>query len=159
MIHSLVRDFLGPILRRPPRFQSAALCWRQGGGGSEILLVTSRETRRWVLPKGWPKRGLDAGGTAAEEAWEEAGMVPCPGTPFEIGRYGYMKRLDGGLPVPVEVSVFAIEADHLADEFPETGQRDRRWFSPAEAAEAVDEPGLKTILRRFRPPRGGRPAA
>ncbi|WP_161556172.1 NUDIX hydrolase [Mangrovicoccus ximenensis] len=156
MIHSLVRDFLGPILRRPPRFQSAALCWRDGTRGCEILLLTSRETKRWVLPKGWPKRGLDAGGTAAEEAWEEAGMVPRPGKPFEIGRYSYMKRLDGGLPVPVEVSVFSMEVERLAGEYPELGQRERRWFTPAEAAEAVDEPGLKTILRRFRPPRSPR---
>ncbi len=156
MIHSLFRDFLGPILRRPPRFQSAALCWRIEGGDAEILLLTSRETKRWVLPKGWPKRGLDAAGTAAEEAWEEAGMVPRPGTPLEIGRYGYMKRLDGGLPVPVDVSVFAFEADRLEDGYPEAGQRVRRWFSPAAAADAVDEPGLKTILRRFRPPMGGK---
>ncbi|MBE3640555.1 NUDIX hydrolase [Mangrovicoccus algicola] len=152
MFHALVQNFIGPILRRPPRFQAAALCYRRGSaGGCEVLLVTSRETKRWVLPKGWPKRGLDAAGTAREEAWEEAGMRPLPGTALRVGRYSYMKRLEGGLPVPVDVAVFAMEADRLEDDFPEKDQRERRWVAPAEAAAMVEEPGLAEILAGFRP--------
>ncbi|WP_138469900.1 NUDIX hydrolase [Poseidonocella sp. HB161398] len=159
MIHALIHDFLGPLLRRPPRFQVAALCHRGSGAETEILMVTSRETRRWVLPKGWPKRGLDAAGTAAEEAWEEAGVRFRPGAPVLAGYYSYLKRLDGGLPVPVSVAVYAMQFESLAEDYPELGQRERRWFAPAEAAQLVDEEGLQEMLRAFEapcppPPRG-----
>ena len=60
---------------RPERHQVAALCWRMGQGGAvEILLVTSRDTGRWVIPKGWPMDGKSASAAAAREAWEEAGV-------------------------------------------------------------------------------------
>ncbi|SDG42879.1 NUDIX hydrolase [Roseospirillum parvum] len=140
-----------PMVRRPRLFQVAALCHRQGHAGPEVLLVTSRETGRWVLPKGWPVRGLDAAGAAVEEAWEEAGVRPAPGRPRPVGRYRYAKRLKGGLPVETEVAVFAVAVAKLADTFPEVGSRERRWMTPAKAAEAVDEPDLKTLLRALPP--------
>ena len=139
-------DYIAPILRRPSHYQLAALCYRRHEGRLEILLITSRETRRWVLPKGWPKSGFDAGGTALEEAWEEAGVKPQGRAPRRVGRYSYRKRLKGGLPVPTDVDVFAIEIAKLYDSYPEAGQRERRWVTPAEASEMVDEPDLKALL-------------
>ncbi|WP_116086164.1 NUDIX hydrolase [Tropicimonas sp. IMCC34011] len=149
MLRTIWTDYIAPILKRPAQFQVAALCHRPGAAGREILLITSRETRRWILPKGWPKSGLGGGETAAEEAWEEAGVRALPGTRRRIGRYSYSKTLPGGLPMRTEVDVYAIEVDHLEDEFPEEGQRERRWVLPEQASRMVTEPELKAILAAF----------
>jgi 8-oxo-dGTP pyrophosphatase MutT (NUDIX family) len=140
-----------PLLWRPTRFQVAALCYRKKAGQLEVLLITSRDTGRWILPKGWPKRGLDASGVAVEEAWEEAGVKGRKRRPERIGHYRYAKRLKGGVPVKTDVDVFAIEVEKLLDTFPEMSERRRKWVSPAEAAEAVEEPELKELLNSLTP--------
>lgn len=156
MLRDFVTDYILPMLRRPAFYQSAALCWRVHKDVPQVLLLTSRETRRWVLPKGWPKDGLSASETAAEEAWEEAGVkLEAPGLP--VGRYCYRKRLRGGVPVETEVDVFAFRALSLEDDFPERGQRERLWVAPEEAARLVDEPDLSALLSAFRP--GDAPAS
>ncbi|MBT9382393.1 NUDIX hydrolase [Pseudooceanicola sp. CBS1P-1] len=143
-------DFLAPLMRRPARYQVSALCYRFTADGTpEILLVTSRDTGRWILPKGWPKNGRSGGGTAIEEAWEEAGVKPAPRDPLKIGRYRYKKRLTGGLPVETVVDVYAIEVIRLFDEFPEMDERERHWKLPLDAAELVNEPDLKILLRNL----------
>ncbi len=153
MLQTFWNTLIVPIIRRPSRFQAAALCWRPaesaGLTGIEVLLITSRDTGRWVLPKGWPKRGYDAGGTAAEEAWEEAGVKPASHVFTRIGRYSYDKRLSGGVPVPTDVEVFAIRVAKLHDEFPERAERRREWMTPEQAAAAVVEPELKKLLRNL----------
>ncbi|MCA0998690.1 NUDIX hydrolase [Alloyangia pacifica] len=151
MFRKLLHTLLGPAFRRPPRFQIAAMCYRYApdGGALEVLLITSRDTGRWVVPKGWPKAGLDAAGAAMEEAWEEAGVTPPDVPPTEIGAYHYDKRLDGGLPVDTKVHVYATEVTKLEDNFPEAGQRERRWVSPEEAAGMVQEPELSALFRRL----------
>jgi 8-oxo-dGTP pyrophosphatase MutT (NUDIX family) len=58
------------------RIQYAALPYRARGKSElEVMLVTSRGSRRWIIPKGWPKRGIPAHDTAAKEAFEEAGVI------------------------------------------------------------------------------------
>lgn len=146
MFSRLWNDYLAPLLTRPAHVQIAALCYRMVNDGPEVLLITSRTTRRWIIPKGWPMRGTDGAGTALEEAWEEAG-VKHPGTPARrIGRYRYKKIVDGGLPVPTDVHVYAIEVSELADSFPEMAERERKWMDHNEAAQFVQEPQLKAIL-------------
>lgn len=146
MLNTIWSQFIKPILRRPSRYQVAALCFRRVRGEFELLLITSLETRRWVLPKGWPKTGFDAGGVALEEAWEEAGVKPRGGKPIKIGRYRYDKRLRGGIPVPTDVDVYAIETALLYDVYPEAGRRERCWMTPRDAAAAVDEPELQRLV-------------
>jgi len=88
-----------------PGVQYAALPWRTAGRQVQILLITSRRTRRWVIPKGWPMRGLKPQHAAAIEASEEAGLVgQIDERPF--GAYHYAKELKRGPPVDVEVHVF-----------------------------------------------------
>lgn len=131
--------------------QFAALPWRrQTDGSAKVLLITSRETRRWLIPKGWPMPDRSPEQAAAQEAYEEAGVVGEPNS-TPLGAYVYDKRLRDGSVQPVTVQVFALEVyvERLA--FPEQGQRDKRWIAPAEAAELVDEPALKAIIRAFRP--------
>lgn len=136
---------------RPAAMQVGAVCRSRTTG--EVLLVTSRGTGRWVIPKGWPMAGKTLPGAAATEAWEEAG-VRGHIHEAEIGRYRYDKEQDQGYSVPVEVRVFLMEADDLQSDFPEAKERKRRWFSPEEAARRVVEPGLKQILLALPPTPG-----
>jgi len=131
--------------------QHAALCFRiDAKGAPEILLITSRDTGRWVIPKGWPVPGRDAAGSALQEAWEEAGVKgkvhdTC------LGLYSYGKVLDGKTVLPTVVTVYPVAVDRLAKTYPEVGARRRKWFSPAKAATKVDEPELADLIARFDP--------
>ncbi|MGG7565973.1 NUDIX hydrolase [Rhodovulum sp. DZ06] len=153
-VTDLWKNTFGLMVSRPARYQVAALCWRDGPSGPEILLVTSRDTGRWVLPKGSPKRGRKGSEMAAEEAWEEAGVIPADRPARDIGAYRYDKRLEGGLTERTEVEVFAFEVAALAEAFPEAHERRREWMTPAAAAASVDEPDLAALLRGFVRPGG-----
>jgi len=136
---------------RKTRLQIAVLPWRATPDGElEILLITSRETGRWVIPKGWPIKGLSSDLAACREAYEEAGLEGyAPSSP--LGSYRYDKRLaDGGLQ-PVLVEVFPMQVSEEHDDWPERDQRERRWFARIEAAALVDEPELRTLLEAFDP--------
>jgi len=128
--------------------QLAALPWRNETR-LEVLLITSRETKRWVIPKGWPMRDVSAHDAAAREAFEEAG-VEGQVDPTVIGYFSYWKQLGDGSLRALDVDVFALRVTHLLDEWPEKGQRERRWFTPAEAADTVEELDLGRMLRTFR---------
>ncbi len=138
------------------RMQYGALCWRAAAGGIEVLLITSRDTGRWVIPKGWPMPGLSPEAAAAQEAWEEAGVQGAI-NPLCIGRYGYQKCLTPDASVPCAVAVYGLRVDDLAKTFPEVKERRRKWFPLAEAAAQVAEPELATIIAQFLPPLQGRP--
>jgi 8-oxo-dGTP pyrophosphatase MutT (NUDIX family) len=127
--------------------QYAALPWRKGQR-FEILLITSRQTGRWVIPKGWPMPGHTSGESAAQEAYEEAG-VRGQITPQAIGHYGYSKRVRGGAKTRFWVEVFGMEVTEVLDLWPEVHERKRQWLSPAEAAVRVNEPELAIVIRTF----------
>lgn len=114
-----------------------------------ILLVTSRETKRWVIPKGNPIPGLSPHAAAAHEAEEEAGVLGAA-CPAAIGRYKYRKTRKNGASLMLEVDVFPILVTTELDEWEEADQRERRWFPLADAANAVDEDDLKALIRAFR---------
>lgn len=114
----------------------------------EILLVTSRETRRWVIPKGWPMKGKKPHAAAAREALEEAGVTGRIGK-SALGVYPYVKRLKNGAPAPCDVRVFPLEVLQERERWPEMGQRERRWFTVEGAAAAVDEPELAELILDF----------
>ena len=149
-MNEMLRNLLGRMLgRRPPALQVGALCLQAETGS--VLLVTSRGTGRWIIPKGWPMDGRSVGGAALREAWEEAGVRgEVEETAF--GRYSYDKKLTKGLSAPVEVQVHLVRVEGLDKNFPERKQRQRRWFTPAEAAGLVDEAGLARLLRRLPSP-------
>ena len=135
---------------REPRTQYAALPWRKRDDGStEILLITSRETRRWVIPKGWPMQDINPGPCAAREAFEEAGVLGMPGRKV-LGAYHYDKRLRSGRLQHVRVMVYPLEVREARDIWPEMTERDRNWTTPGEAAALVDEPELKVLLAKFK---------
>lgn len=143
-------DRLRPESDREPRTQYAALPWRKSAdGGVEVLLITSRDTRRWVIPKGWPIKTMKPGLSAAQEAFEEAGVL---GTTARkpLGVYHYDKRLQSGRLQHVRVLVYGLEVREERPAWPELGQRSKRWTTPVDAASLVDEPGLKALLVKFK---------
>lgn len=143
----------GPIIGFPAqagqetRNQQGALCWRMNRGRLEVLLITSRDTGRWVIPKGWPMEGLGSAEAAACEAWEEAG-VEGHILPLPVGFYSYDKASNGKT-LPCMVSVFPLRVSRLADKFPERSQRRRKWFTAEKASRKVAEAELRDLLARF----------
>ncbi len=129
-----------------PRSQVAALCWRMHRDRVEVLLITSRDTGRWVLPKGWPMEGHDAPGAAVIEAWEEAGVTGAI-NPTVIGLFGYDKVMGPNEALPCMVSVFGLRVAKLSRQFPERKERRRKWFGVEIAARKVAEPELRAMLR------------
>lgn len=125
--------------------QCGALCWRENGSDVEILLVTSRETGRWVIPKGWPMDGKSLADSAAGEAWEEAGIRGVI-HPTPVGSYRYVKP---ERETELKVIVFSISVEKVSKRFPESKQRTRRWFTPEQAAARVAEPALAALIAAF----------
>lgn len=112
------------------------------------MLITSRDTGRWVLPKGWPEAREPLCLAAAREAAEEAGLDGAV-SPFEIGRYFYAKGLASGEEVPCEVPVFPLRVDGIADSWKEKRARVRKWVAASDAAAMVNEPDLSQIILYF----------
>lgn len=131
--------------------QAAALPLTEGDGETMVLLVTSRETGRWVLPKGWTEKGLSGAELAAKEAFEEAGIIGEV-TPESVGTYHYEKVLPKGRNMECRVDVFPLHVDRLLDDWPERKQRKRQWFTLPQAAMAVDDGELVTLLLRLAAP-------
>jgi 8-oxo-dGTP pyrophosphatase MutT (NUDIX family) len=128
--------------------QIGALPVRRNGDGSlQVLLVTTRKTGRWVIPKGWPWPHMADPDSAAGEAREEAGVVGQPEAE-SIGSYLYEKRRRRGV-VPIRVAVYLIDVRQELDRWPEQDQRQRAWFTVAEAAAAVEEPDLRALIERL----------
>jgi 8-oxo-dGTP pyrophosphatase MutT (NUDIX family) len=128
--------------------QVAALPWRKRGGAIEILLITSRGTQRWVIPKGWPITHLLGCNAAKREAYEEAG-VDGRVQRKSIGRYTYDKVVADGSRRPCVVTVYALGVVQQYRTWPERDERTRSWFTAEEAAEKVKEARLRAIIRRF----------
>lgn len=113
-----------------------------------VMLVTSRGSRRWVIPKGNFGAGLTPHAAAAREAEEEAG-VRGPICPTPIGSYRYRKRKTNGASLMVDVDVYPLAVTSEMDSWKEGHERERRWFTLSEAADAVDEHDLRDLIRSF----------
>ena len=131
----------------PKAMQVGAICTRRKKNGKrQVLLITSRGTRRWVIPKGWQMEGLSDSQAATVEAWEEAGVSQARVNKVPVGIYKYNKDLGKGKMAKVKVKVFHLKVMELKKKFPEYRQRDLNWVSPKKAAKLVQEPGLKKLL-------------
>ena len=118
---------------------------RTPGGVIEVLLVTSRETQRWVIPKGWPWPDHTDWDSAAGEAREEAGVTGNI-EHVSFGIYDYGKRHPQGI-TQLSVDVFLLWVKDELDDWPEKAERTRSWFSLRQAAESVEELQLRAMLR------------
>lgn len=142
--------------KRDPRTQFAGLPYRvvkgKGGKRVEVLLVTSRESQRWIIPKGWPMDGLTPAETAAQEVWEEAG---ARGKSYDVclGLYSYRKSTSDDEYLPVIVAVFPVKVRELAKDYPEASERKRKWFSLKKAVSKIEERDLKHLIASITPDR------
>lgn len=128
--------------------QYAALPFREKDGEVYVLLITSRETKRWILPKGQPEKKLPPHKVAALEAYEEAGVRgTVANKPF--ASYMTTKRLRSGREVPCCMQVYLCTVTKELKDWPEKSERERRWVTPAEAALLVTEDGLTAVLLDF----------
>ncbi|WP_375175310.1 NUDIX hydrolase [Pseudooceanicola sp.] len=132
------------------REQYAALCYRVVNDKVRVLLITSRGTKRWIVPKGWPMSRKAPHEAALTEAAEEAGVIGRV-RKEPIGHYTYYKVLDDGQEVPCVGTLFPVRVRLLRAEYPEANERDRKWFSRKKAAKKVDEPDLAALIREFDP--------
>lgn len=150
--HSTRKSILDRVRRifggSPARVQAAALPWREADEGIEIMLVTSRGSGRWVLPKGWPEGQEQLCETARREAAEEAGLDGAVSRE-EAGRYFYGKALPTGFSRRCEVHVYPLKVERMAKKWPEKGKRRRQWVSPRDAAALVEEVDLREVIDAF----------
>lgn len=114
----------------------------------QVRLITSRETRRWVLPKGWPMKGIAPHKAAAREAFEEAGLIGSTSR-SAVGLYSYEKRLSATRSVLCDVLVFPMQVKRYLKKWPERSQRIGFWFTIESAAAAVQEEELRDLILRF----------
>ncbi|WP_282027762.1 NUDIX hydrolase [Ruegeria faecimaris] len=145
-LRNIWEEVARPLFLRPHRVQFGALCTRETQDGLQVLLITSRDTGRWIIPKGWPIDGLDGAEAARQEAWEEAGVRAQSLSKDPVGQYTYDKILKDGASQTVVTNVYRIEVQELADIYPEAEERTREWVSPVIAAGRVQEPELRALL-------------
>ncbi|MEM8775312.1 MAG: NUDIX hydrolase [Pseudomonadota bacterium] len=136
--------------KRDVRTQFGALCYRVRDKKTEVLMISSRRTGRWVIPKGWPMDGKAPAECALTEAWEEAGAIGKVAGEC-LGLFSYNKGISENDRLPCAVMVYPIKVKKLADTFPESEERNRKWMSPKKAAKKVDEPELAHLLSQFDP--------
>ncbi|HET7084320.1 MAG TPA: NUDIX hydrolase [Rhizomicrobium sp.] len=142
----------GEALFREHGKQVAALCWRlspKRGSQLEVLLITSLNSKRWIMPKGWPEPDLSGSENAAREAFEEAGVTGKI-SPQPVGTYHYLKERKDGGGVPCRVEVFVLAVTKQSDDWPEKGVRELAWVPVDQAVTRIAEPGLRQVLKEFR---------
>lgn len=115
----------------------------------EVLLITSLNSKRWIMPKGWPEPDMTAAESAAREAFEEAGVAGPIGD-MPLGTYHYLKEKKDGSGLPCRVDVFALEVTQELQDWPEKGARKMAWVTLDQAIAQVSEPGLRQVLKDFR---------
>ena len=137
-------------VKRAVRVQYGALPYRfMHDAELEILLITTRQSKRWIIPKGWPIKGLRPAKSAAREAFEEAGVRGRVGAK-SVGFFGYDKILDeNGVRVSCEVRVFPLLVKRQSETWPEIEQRVVQWAAPEKAVTLIEEPELKALVAAF----------
>ena len=160
----LLRRMLGLGPEEGTVRQFGAIPYRRTDDGLAFLLVTSRRTGRWIFPKGGRIAWLSPAACAAQEAYEEAGVEGTVAAEA-IGSYRGIK-LRGGGEAEIEVEMFPLEVEIVLEDWPERGQRRRRWAGLEETCILISEPGLVGLVRklaeqlaRAAPRREGRPEA
>jgi uncharacterized protein len=138
--------------------QVAALPYRIDDAGQiEVMLITSRGRQHWIPPKGNPIKGLEPHEAAAQEAFEEAGLIGRVSSE-PIGVYESTKSSPDGSVSPLDVTLYPMAVTDRGEDWPERGQRSALWFELDGASRVVRDPGLARLIQHFRP-FAGRPLA
>lgn len=125
--------------------QVAALPFVPTGNAIDVLLITSRRRKRWILPKGWPAKNLSLPESAAKEASEEAGVLG-PVQTETVGSYDYSKNVKPGYPVPCRVFIYPLLVMQHTLAWREQSERAFKWLSLSDAADHVDDEGVSQVL-------------
>lgn len=131
------------------RRQIAAIPFVVRNDKVEVLLLTSRGTRRWIIPKGNIEPGQTPEESALAEAFEEAGVSGVVYGALPIGFFNYLKRTATGDVHPVMVEVFLMRVTNILADWPERAARERQWVSPAGAVRLVEEPSIAPLFERL----------
>lgn len=134
------------------RTQFAALCWRRNAGKVQVLLVTSRRRKRWIVPKGWPMEGKTPAQCAMVEAWEEAGVLGEANDTC-LGVYSYERLRGEDDTMPCLALLYPVAVKKLKAKFPEARDRRRKWVSRKKAAKMVKHRELGKLITGFKPPK------
>ena len=118
------------------------------GGELRLLLISSRDTHRWVIPRGRVERRFGQLGTATQEAFEEAGIIGEVGS-TPLGCYTYFKRAADGTDTPAVVRVFPCKVVEQLADWPEKESRSQEWVTVDRAVRMVREKGLARLFRRL----------
>jgi 8-oxo-dGTP pyrophosphatase MutT (NUDIX family) len=124
------------------------LPWRRTPEGLRVLLITTRSTHRWIVPKGWPIEGLSPHESAAREAFEEAGVRGKIGEEV-LGSFNHRKQLKTGETIACRVNIYPLEVDEIHAEWLEKADREIQWCSIKEALAQVSDPALRRLIVKF----------
>ena len=125
-----------------PLPQAGVIAYRIRRGEVQVLLMTSRDTGRWIIPKGNIKPGTTPSQVAAQEAFEEAGIKGTIVSSTPLGVYTYFKKLGSGEVRAAAVEVFLLQVKKQLKKWPEKGERQLAWVSAKEAVGLIEEPGV-----------------
>ncbi len=136
------------VATHPILHQAGVIAYRVLNGKARVLLMTSRDTGRWIIPKG-NINGASPWKAAEKEAYEEAGVKGTITSSIPIGIYTYFKKLETGEARGASVEVFLLEVKEQLKKWPEKGERKLAWLSIKKAIRLVEEPGLVPLLLRL----------
>ncbi len=136
-----------------PYLQVGALPYRLSANGEpDLLLVTSRGTGQWIIPKGWPIDGLSNAESAAREAYEEAGLLGDADDTL-VGHFTYQKARKGeDVLSHFSVEVYLLRVDRQLTYWPEAAQRNIAWVSPGQAQSMIGNKSLADLIANTRFP-------
>jgi 8-oxo-dGTP pyrophosphatase MutT (NUDIX family) len=129
--------------------QAGVIAYRVVDGKVQVLLVTSRDTGRWIIPKGNVPDGVSPSKAAEKEAYEEAGVKGTLRSSIPLGIYTYFKQLASGQARAASVEVYLLRVEQRLKKWPEKGERKLSWVSTKKAAGLIEEPGLVPLLLRL----------
>ena len=142
------RSPLSKSLRHGNRQYAALPVKITEAGAVEVMLITSRGSRRWIIPKGWPMKKKTNAEAAVIEAYEEAGLEGRPIGRHSIGTYRYIKDEASGGKIRMRVDVYLMQVSQQLEDWPERAERETQWLPPHEAAVSVKDTGLGRIIRK-----------
>ena len=145
------KSLFGGSLERPtrkPRLQSGVLAYKVAPNGKvRILLVSTKRSKRWSIPKGKARSELSLAANAAKEALEEAG-VKGEIASASAGMFRTTKRTWYGDAI-IEIWVYFLKVTEQLKHWPEEGERQTKWVSCQEAAQVLNEPLLVSLCQEI----------
>ncbi|MBN1685332.1 MAG: NUDIX domain-containing protein [Spirochaetales bacterium] len=123
---------------------AGAIPYKYANGDLQVLCITSRVRRRWIVPKGIWDAGSDLYEVATAEAWEEAGVIGI----LDKKAVGIYEEENGNRNNRIEL--FALKVERQEEVWPEMDMRGRQWFGYDEALAAVAYPGIASLMLKLR---------